>query len=114
MAIDAHLEFCRAALQRFVISPFPLHPLLRVEANAAPLSEQPEPNDLKGLIHIAYMEREGKTLRHAGFAQQAARLGPRLGEIGPVASDVPQFLERRCQGVPREDNATNSFHNSNL
>ena len=87
-----------------------MYPQLCVEADAAPLVDEPDADDLVGLIHRAHIEFESKTLGHASFPKQAACLGPRFLQVRPVASDLLEFLLRRRQRVAGEDDAADGFH----
>jgi len=56
--VDAHLKIGTSASERLEKRLGRLHPHLGVEANGAPLVDEPVANDLVGLVYRAHMESE--------------------------------------------------------
>src|SRR5262245_21039381 len=67
----------------------------RVEPDLAPLVDEPDPDRLVGHGHPAVHEREGETLGHPGFLEQALGLGPRFLDVAPVSGELLQLIRRR-------------------
>ena len=94
-ALEVHRNLEVALAQRRVVRRGLDHLLLHVQADAAPLVDQPDAQRLVRHRDAAIRERELEAVGHAGFLQQPPRLGARFFDVGPVAGELVQLLRRR-------------------
>src|SRR5687768_9509086 len=89
--VQADVVFLAFAAQRGIEGRRRLDPVLGIQADLAPLIDQPDTEDLVGLLDAAVVQPELEALGHAGFLEQAPRLGARLLDVGPIAGDFFQL-----------------------
>ena len=90
------------------------HDLLRhLDADLAPLVDQPDAVVFVGLVDDAVEQLEAQILL-PGLLQQPPRLGPRLLDVGPEAGDLLQLVLGGGERRAGEDDAADRLDDGDL